>query len=217
MPSYVPNAIDPTEPTESRTVESAALEFRTLKTEVVAETAERIAADAVLTAADVVLQANIDAVVGSTAADVAAAQAAAVSAAADAATAIAEADAAALSAAAAAASAASIDTNLLVARTSATGSAVLPSGTSAQQDATPQFGYARANTTLTRMEWWNGSLWTAMGGGATGGGSDTVFQVNSRVVNTAYEIPADSGASVVGPLTLNAALTFGANSRLVVL
>lgn len=31
--AYIPNAQDPTEPTESRTVESAALEFRTLKAE----------------------------------------------------------------------------------------------------------------------------------------------------------------------------------------
>ena len=34
MPSYVPNATQTTEPVESRTVESAALEFRTLKTRV---------------------------------------------------------------------------------------------------------------------------------------------------------------------------------------
>ena len=32
MPTYVPNATQATEPTESQTVESAALEFRTLKT-----------------------------------------------------------------------------------------------------------------------------------------------------------------------------------------
>lgn len=41
--AYVPNAEDSTEPVESRTVESAALEFRTLKTKVVADS-DRITA-----------------------------------------------------------------------------------------------------------------------------------------------------------------------------
>jgi len=40
MATYVPNATDTTEPVESQTVESAALEFRTLKTRVVADKLE---------------------------------------------------------------------------------------------------------------------------------------------------------------------------------
>jgi hypothetical protein len=116
-----------------------------------------------------------------------------------------------------------MDTNLTnlnsfkVEVTTSTGSAVLPVGTTAQRDAIPVDGYLRYNSTTGKPEVYSGGAWGSVGGGATGGGSDTVFQVNGRTVTTAYEIPADSGASVVGPLTLNAALTFGANARLVVL
>lgn len=67
MATYVPNATQTTEPLESRTVESAALEFRTLKTsitarvdalqaEVDAEEANRAAGDANLAVTD----ANLD-------------------------------------------------------------------------------------------------------------------------------------------------------------
>jgi hypothetical protein len=104
---------------------------------------------------------------------------------------------------------------VFVGKTSSTGSATLPVGTTAQQDGGQ--GSIRFNSTLTRFEGHNGTSYGALGGGATGGGSDTVFQVNGRAVTTAYEIPANSGASVVGPLTINAPLTFGANARLVVL
>ena len=56
MATYVPNATQATEPVESRTVESAALEFRTLKSsitsrvddlqlQITAEIAERISGD----------------------------------------------------------------------------------------------------------------------------------------------------------------------------
>jgi hypothetical protein len=93
----------------------------------------------------------------------------------------------------------------------------LPKGTTAERDPVPLDGYIRYNTTNTTFEGYKSGQWGSIGGGATGGGSDTVFQVNGRTVNTAYEIPANCGASVVGPLTINAPLTFGANSRLVVL
>ena len=43
MATYVPNATDPTEPVESQTVESAALEFRTLKTSVPVQVAAALA------------------------------------------------------------------------------------------------------------------------------------------------------------------------------
>ena len=53
------------------------------------------------------------------------------------------------------------------------------------------------------------------GGGATGGGNDTVFNVNKTTVNFAYTIPTGSAANTVGPITFNAAIT--ANGRLVIL
>lgn len=46
MATYIPNATQTTEPVESRTVESAALEFRTLKASINTEVVNRIAGDA---------------------------------------------------------------------------------------------------------------------------------------------------------------------------
>ena len=67
----------------------------------------------------------------------------------------------------------------------------------------------------------------ASGGGATGGGTDTVFQENKLTVNTNYTIGTNiggsgsvaTGASCVGPITVasGVTLTVPANARLVVL
>ena len=67
----------------------------------------------------------------------------------------------------------------------------------------------------------------ASGGGATGGGTDTVFQENKLTVSANYTIGTNiggsnsigTGASCVGPITVNSGvtLTVPANARLVVL
>jgi hypothetical protein len=95
-----------------------------------------------------------------------------------------------------------------------TASAIITSGTTIQRDLSPSAGYFRFNTTLGVAEMFNGTAWVSTGG-ATGGGSDAVFQVNKQTVNSAYTIPAGSGASCVGPITFNAAVTY--NGRLVIL
>lgn len=70
MATYIPNATQTTEPAESRTVESAALEFRTLKTSINeriedvqdnldAEVVSRIAADSAETSARIAGDANL--------------------------------------------------------------------------------------------------------------------------------------------------------------
>lgn len=46
-------------------------------------------------------------------------------------------------------------------------------------------------------------LWSQIGGGATGGGNDQVFQVNSQTVTTNYTIPTGKSASSAGPITIN--------------
>jgi len=51
-----------------------------------------------------------------------------------------------------------------VQKTSDTGAAAMPSGTTAQRPSTPTTGWTRANTTTGAMEWWNGSTWASMGG-----------------------------------------------------
>lgn len=91
--------------------------------------------------------------------------------------------------------------------TSPTGSLVTPAGTTAERDVTPVFGYNRANSTLTRMEWWNGTSWAAMGGGATGGGTDEVFIENGQTVTTDYTLTTNKNAVSVGPITINTGIT----------
>lgn len=56
-------------------------------------------------------------------------------------------------------------------------------------------------------------------GGATGGGSDTIFVENSRVMTTNYTLSTNKSASLVGPLTINSSitLTIPSGERLVIL
>ena len=103
--------------------------------------------------------------------------------------------------------------------TGATGSEVIPTGTTAQRDVTPSTGYFRFNTTLGKFEGYTGSAWGSVGGGATGGGSDDVFVQNTQVVTTSYTIPSGKNAMSTGPLTINSGvvITVPTGSRWVVL
>lgn len=87
--------------------------------------------------------------------------------------------------------------------TSATGSEIIPVGTTAQRDGSPLTGYFRFNSTTTQFEGYSGSAWGSIGGGATGAGGDTVFQENSRIVTTSYTLTTGKSASSVGPITVN--------------
>jgi hypothetical protein len=121
-----------------------------------------------------------------------------------------------------------------------TGAADIPKGTDAQRPESPSTpadpadlkGYFRFNTTSNEFEGHDGTAWGAIGGsggggGATGGGPDTIFQENKLIVTTDYTIGTNiggsasigTGASCVGPITVNAGktLTVPANARLVVL
>lgn len=95
----------------------------------------------------------------------------------------------------------------VVAKTSSTGSAVLPTGTDAQRDGSPAAGYIRFNTDQGSFEGYNGTAWSAVGGGATGGGSDAVFVENDQVVTTNYTIPSGKNAMSTGPVTVNSGVT----------
>jgi hypothetical protein len=107
-----------------------------------------------------------------------------------------------------------------VPQTSATGSADIPNGTTAERDGSPQTGYFRFNTSTGAFEGYNGSAWGSVGGaGATGAGGDTVFQENSLIVTTSYTLTSGKSASSVGPITINsgATVTVPSGARWVIL
>ena len=96
--------------------------------------------------------------------------------------------------------------NARVERTAATGSAVLPVGTTAQRDGSPVTGYFRFNSTLGAFEGFNGTAWGGVGG-ATGGGTDRVFYENDQVVTTNYTLTSGKNAVSAGPVTVNGGVT----------
>lgn len=83
----------------------------------------------------------------------------------------------------------------------------IPVGTTVQRPASPSAGDLRFNTTTASAEIYNGTSFTAVGGGATGGGSDACFYENDLTVTTSYTISANSGAHAVGPLVINSGVT----------
>ena len=94
----------------------------------------------------------------------------------------------------------------------------LPAGTTAQRPDPAANGDIRYNSTTSSFEGYAGGAWGAIGGGATGGGSDAVFYENSLTVTTSYTITASSGAHAVGPLEIEsgATVTVPATSVLVI-
>jgi hypothetical protein len=87
-----------------------------------------------------------------------------------------------------------------------TGAAILNVGTTSERPAVAEEGMVRYNSTTTKFEGYNGA-WGALGGGATGGGSDTVFFENSLIVMENYSIPADKNAGTFGPISVNNSIT----------
>jgi len=63
------------------------------------------------------------------------------------------------------------------------------------------------------------TIWTQIGGGATGGGNDQVFVENSLVVSVNYVFPTGKNASSVGPITINSgvSVTIPSDQRWVIL
>jgi hypothetical protein len=86
-----------------------------------------------------------------------------------------------------------------------TGALKLPVGTTGQQPS-PVAGMIRYNTTLGQFQGY-GVAWGSIGGGATGGGSDQVFNLNDQVVTTDYTIASTKNASSAGPISINTGVT----------
>ena len=97
--------------------------------------------------------------------------------------------------------------NFKVEQTTATGAAVIPTGTTAQRPVSPVDGYIRYNTTLQAYEGYKNGNWLPLGGGATGGGTNDVFYENSTTVTSNYTITTNKNAMTAGPVTINNGVT----------
>ena len=84
----------------------------------------------------------------------------------------------------------------------------LPVGTTAQRPGSPVAGDIRFNSTTTEAEIYNGSIFTAVAGGAgaTGGGNDQWVFENDQTVTQNYQITAGKHAHSVSP-TINNSVT----------
>jgi hypothetical protein len=88
----------------------------------------------------------------------------------------------------------------------ATGYLQIPNGTTAQRPGSPSAGMVRWNSSLNRFEGY-GTAWGAIGGGATGGGSDNVFYENDQTVNNDYTLTSGKNAMSAGPITIASGIT----------
>lgn len=102
---------------------------------------------------------------------------------------------------------------------SGTGFVLIPKGTTAQRPVSPVAGEMRYNTDNNQFEGYANGVWGQLGGGATGGGGDTVFVENSMIVTTNYTITTGKSAESVGPITINSGktVTVPSTSRWVIL
>ena len=96
----------------------------------------------------------------------------------------------------------------------------IPVGTTAQRPGSPSTGDFRFNSTTTSAEIYNGSEFTAVGGGAgaTGGGNDEVFFESDTNVTTNYTITSGKNAHTVSPvIDSGVTVTVPSGSLLVIL
>jgi hypothetical protein len=84
-------------------------------------------------------------------------------------------------------------------QTSATGSAELPVGTTAQRDGSPSAGYLRFNSTESQFEGYDGSAWGAVGGGNT----TVVGWENQITIAEDYTITSGNNMTSAGPITID--------------
>ena len=101
-----------------------------------------------------------------------------------------------------------VEAGAVVAKTSATGSAVIPTGTTGQQDGSPAAGYLRFNTTDTSFEGYDGSAWGSIGGGAT---SDAIYE-NSATITEDITIAAGRNGMSTGPISVAGGVTVTVSS-----
>jgi hypothetical protein len=96
-----------------------------------------------------------------------------------------------------------VDTTTVVEKTSATGSAVIPAGTTAQRDGSPSNGYFRYNSSLASFEGYVGGAWGGVGGAQAGG---VIFE-NSLTISANYTLTTSKNGLSVGPITIGSGVT----------
>jgi len=96
----------------------------------------------------------------------------------------------------------------------ATGQIVVISGASPSQyngtytitvTGTTTFTYTMASNpgaNATTVGSYTYGKWSAIGGGATGGGTDAIFNLNGQTINTSYTIPSGYNANTTGTVTI---------------
>ena len=67
--------------------------------------------------------------------------------------------------------------------TAASGSEILPTGSTAQRDVSPAAGYLRFNTTSTEFEGYNGTAWSSVGGSAISNDTTTATNLYPAFLN----------------------------------
>ena len=88
-----------------------------------------------------------------------------------------------------------------------TGALKVPVGQTAQRP-TGADGKLRYNSDTKKYEGYADGAWANIGtGGATGGGTDEVFNLNTMEVTTTYELPAGKNAMSVGAITINSGVS----------
>jgi hypothetical protein len=97
-----------------------------------------------------------------------------------------------------------LDAATVVSKTSVTGSASLPSGTTAQRDGSPTAGYLRWNTTDTSAEVYDGSAWAAVGGGNST--TEGLYEM-ANTISANYSITSGNNALTAGPITINSGIS----------
>lgn len=108
-----------------------------------------------------------------------------------------------------------VDTTTVVEKTGATGSAVIPSGTTAQRDGSPANGYFRYNSSLASFEGYVGGAWGGVGGAQAGG---VIFE-NALTISANYTLTTSKNGLSVGPISIagGVSVTIPSGARWVVL
>ena len=96
--------------------------------------------------------------------------------------------------------AANVEAAGAVMESGANASARVPSGTTAQRDASPSAGYFRWNTTTGGAEIYDGTEWGLVGGGNT---TEKALWEHANTVSEDYEMTAGNNAVTAGPITIN--------------